>query len=48
MSVGNWRKHIIIECCKCHRLMGFHIDVKEAICNECKVLDNNKTEKETE
>jgi hypothetical protein len=38
MSVGNWKTHILVDCAKCHKLMGWHIETKTAVCNECKAV----------
>ena len=48
MIVGNWRTHILVDCVKCEKPMGYHIKTSTAACNECKATDNVKTLEETE
>lgn len=35
-QVGNWKKHILVKCTECGKLMGFHKKSEKEICNDCK------------
>lgn len=42
MSVGNWRKHILVDCAKCDKPMGFYVMTTKATCKECKAKELSK------
>jgi len=35
MSVGNWRDHILVNCARCSKPMGHHVETVTAVCDEC-------------
>lgn len=37
MTVGNWRDVILVKCCTCKRLMGWHKETTTAECVECEI-----------
>jgi primosomal protein N' len=39
VSVGNWRLHILVDCDKCDKPMGWHIVTTKVTCNECKAKE---------
>ena len=41
MSVGNWKKHILVACAKCQKPMGHHEVTATAVCNECKAKEDH-------
>ena len=35
MSIGNWKKHILVNCAVCLKPMGYHVTTTAATCNDC-------------
>ena len=35
MSIGNWKKHILVNCAACLKPMGYHVKTTAATCNDC-------------
>ena len=41
MSIGNWKKHILVNCAVCLKPMGYHVTTTAATCNDCKSVNQS-------
>jgi len=35
MTIGNWKDHILVDCARCSKPMGYHVETVTAVCDEC-------------
>ena len=42
MIIANWKDHILVNCAKCLKPMGYYVQTTEATCMDCDVKATNQ------